>query len=153
MESFPYDILDHWLLPFLHLYRARAERRLTALGIHPGQLPALLLVSHQEGMSLKQLADALHVKPPTMTVSVQRMEKMGLLEKREDKKDQRVYQIYLTEKGKETLDEAKQIALDNYQLATEGITREELAIVKDCFTRMTENLKRDAGAPEAPPCP
>ena len=146
------EILDSWLLPFLHLYSGRATQKLQALGLYPGQLPLLFLAEHQEGLSLRQMADILHVKPPTVTVSVQRLERMGLMEKRPDEKDQRTYRIFLTEKAKDILGEAKRIAIDNAQTATQGISPDELAILKDCFTRMTENLKRDAKGQEVPCC-
>lgn len=72
------------------------------LGIYPGQIPVLGLVAKKDGLSQRELAKILNIKPPTVNVSVQRLEKAGFLYKKPDEKDQRVTRIYLTEKGKET---------------------------------------------------
>ena len=71
------------------------------LGIYPGQIPVLGLVSGRDGLSQREIAKILHIKPPTVNVSIQRLEKAGFLYKKPDEKDQRVTRIYMTEKGKE----------------------------------------------------
>ena len=73
------------------------------LGIYPGQIPVLGLVSGRDGLSQREIAKILHIKPPTVNVSIQRLEKAGFLYKKPDEKDQRVTRIYMTEKGKEIL--------------------------------------------------
>ena len=143
MDLFPEEILDTYLLPFMHLYTSRAVRTLSGLQLHPGQLPVLFLVSRQEGQTLRQLADALLIKPPTVTVTVQRLEKAGLLKKQADADDQRACRIYLTPLGRQTLTKARQIALENHAVATRGLTEEDLAHLKRCFLKMSENLKQE----------
>ena len=60
------------------------------LGIYPGQIPVLGLVSGRDGLSQREIAKILHIKPPTVNVSIQRLEKAGFLYKKPDEKDQRV---------------------------------------------------------------
>ena len=47
------------------------------LGIYPGQIPVLGLVAKKDGLSQRELAKILNIKPPTVNVSVQRLEKAG----------------------------------------------------------------------------
>ncbi len=61
---------------------------------------------HKDGLSQREIAEKLHIKPPTVNVTVQRLEKAGFLYREADEKDQRISRIYMTEKGKQ----AKKVA-------------------------------------------
>lgn len=50
----------------LHRYTEVNFGRLKDMGVHPGQLPFLNIISHKEGISQRELAECLHVKPPTV---------------------------------------------------------------------------------------
>ncbi len=83
----------------LHRYTEVNFGRLKDMGVHPGQLPFLNIISHKEGISQRELAECLHVKPPTVAVTVKRLEKADVIYRRPDPNDMRVSRIYLTEKG------------------------------------------------------
>lgn len=68
---------------------------------HPGQAGCLLALSRAGGMSQSELADALHVSRPTVTVMLQKLEAAGAVERRTDEHDQRVTRLYLTQRGVE----------------------------------------------------
>ncbi|MHB1477218.1 MAG: MarR family winged helix-turn-helix transcriptional regulator [Coriobacteriia bacterium] len=68
---------------------------------HPGQAACLLALSRGGGMSQSDLADALHVSRPTVTVMLQKLEAAGALERRTDEHDQRVTRLFLTPRGVE----------------------------------------------------
>ena len=146
------DSLESWFLPFLHLYTAQATHGFSSLGLHPGQIPVLFAVEHMEGPTLRELASFLHIKPPTVTVTVQRLEKAGLLEKKDDEKDQRIYHLYLTDKGRELLLSAQKIQAENNRLATLGLSEEDLAHLKKCLLAMRDNLLKETGGVFPPPC-
>ena len=57
-------------------------------GIYPGQIPVLGLLAHRDGLSQKEIAERLRIKPPTVNVTVQRLEKAGFLYRKADEKDQ-----------------------------------------------------------------
>jgi DNA-binding MarR family transcriptional regulator len=81
-------------------YKQLMASRVSQHGTHPGQAICLRLVAHKDGISQSELANALGVKPPTVTVMLQKMEKAGIVERRTDEHDQRVTRIYLSEEGK-----------------------------------------------------
>lgn len=68
---------------------------------HPGQAGCLLALSRSGGMSQSELADALHVSRPTVTVMLQKLEATGAIERRTDEHDQRVTRLSLTPRGAE----------------------------------------------------
>ena len=81
-------------------YVGMCFHQLLEFGVYPGQIPVLYRIVQKEGSSQKEIADFLHIKPPTVNVTISRLEKAGLVCRRQDEKDQRISRIYMTEKGK-----------------------------------------------------
>lgn len=54
---------------------AKCFGQMQELGIYPGQIPVLGLLAHKDGLSQREIAEKLHIKPPTVNVTVQRLEK------------------------------------------------------------------------------
>ena len=73
------------------------------IGLYPGQ-PQLLKALKKHGKAnQKELADILMIKPSTLTVMIQRMEKQGFIKKEQDKNDLRKTVITLTDEGQKVL--------------------------------------------------
>ena len=56
-------------------FMAKCFGQMQELGIYPGQIPVLGLLAHKDGLSQREIAEKLHIKPPTVNVTVQRLEK------------------------------------------------------------------------------
>ena len=69
-------------------------------GVHPGQFFCLRAVSGHDGISQRELADELHVAPPSVSRMLQGMERAGLVERRDDERDQRITRVYMTQRGR-----------------------------------------------------
>ena len=57
-------------------FMAKCFGQMQELGIYPGQIPVLGLLAHKDGLSQREIAEKLHIKPPTVNVTVQRLEKV-----------------------------------------------------------------------------
>ena len=112
------------------------------LGIYPGQIPVLGLVAKKDGLSQRVLAKILNIKPPTVNVSVQRLEKAGFLYKKPDEKDQRVTRIYLTEKGKETKAKALERIHKNEAVMLEGFSEAEQCLLRRFQEQILANIEK-----------
>ena len=123
-------------------FMAKCFGQMQGLGIYPGQIPVLGMVSKKEGLSQKELAEILRIKPPTVTVSVQRLEKAGFLYKKPDEKDQRIARIYLTEKGKETKARALQRIRENESVMLEGFSETEQCLLRRFLKQILENIDK-----------
>ena len=95
------------LPPLLNALQAchRAHRaRLTALlaphGLHPGQDTLLALVWAEPGLRQAKLADRLGVEPPTVSRMIARLERGGLIERRRDPHDARLWRIHPTPRSR-----------------------------------------------------
>lgn len=140
------DRINFWVISLMHRYSSANFKKFMELGIHPGQLPVLKTVQENEGISLRELAKRLHVKPPTVTVTVKRMERAGLLCKKSDTEDLRISRIYLTEKGKSISAGVIAQMEENERILTRGFSEEELQTLRDFFERMIENLAQTGTA-------
>ena len=112
------------------------------LGLYPGQIPVLGLVSGRDGLSQREIAKILHIKPPTVNVSIQRLEKAGFLYKKPDEKDQRVTRIYMTEKGKEIKAKALERIHKNEAVMMEGFSEAEQCLLRRFLEQILANIEK-----------
>ena len=79
-------------------------------------------------------------KPPTVTVSIQRLEKNGLLIRRQDEKDQRVSRIYLSDAGNAIIKEGMQMAREGEKQILSGFSESELCLMRRFCQQIKENI-------------
>ena len=89
--------------------------------LHPGQMPLLARLWKEEGLSQRELAKRLDIKPSTLNVMIGRLEKNGYIRKEHDPNDQRRSLIYFTEEGrtvcgkmKKKFSEFRDVIMDNF---------------------------------------
>lgn len=124
-----------------HIVRRHHHQVHTELNVHevyPGQPPLMLALAREGGQRQNELARKLEIKPATLTVMLNRMEKNGLVRREADPADLRISRIYLTDKGfdtvslvRETLDRLEHQALQQFSPEEEALFRSFLMRVKD----------------------
>lgn len=124
-----------------HLYFLKNFNQFSEKGLHPGQLSMIRLLMKNPGLSQREIARRLHVKPPTVTVGIRRLEKNEFLYKKTDSEDQRITRIYLTEKGVEVYDEIQKIMNENEQLLFKDFSETEICLMHRFFIQMIHNIK------------
>lgn len=90
----------------IHLLR-RIRRGDEDVGLSAPRLSALSVVVYRGPISLTELARAESVTAPTMTRLVNALAQAGLVEKRQDRGDNRVVLLRATSAGKRTLEAAR----------------------------------------------
>ena len=103
-----------------HVARLFAEglrQRIARLGIVPGQFPALLELWEKDGLTQKQLVDKLDIEQATMANTLARMERDGLIVRKEHPQDGRAKLIYLTTKAKAIRNQAYSAANETNAVA------------------------------------
>jgi len=65
----------------------------------PGQMHAIEIVGHEKSLRMKELAEKLGVTTGTLTVTVDRLERKGLIERKPHESDRRSFRVVLTEEG------------------------------------------------------
>ena len=89
-------------------YGMRCMQRIREIGIQQGQMPIIMIVYRNNGCSQKEIAECMGVTPPTVNVSIQRLEKADIVCRKRDDKDQRIMRVYLTENGRKIVEELQQ---------------------------------------------
>jgi DNA-binding MarR family transcriptional regulator len=120
----------------------RMNQLIEGLELHPAQAPILFTLIAHDGLTQKGLGDMISLKPATITIMLNRMQKAGLIERREDKEDLRLSRVYVTERGK-VIAEAAKLAMDQIQQeAYSGFSSEEMMLMRRLLVHIKENLEK-----------
>jgi DNA-binding MarR family transcriptional regulator len=112
-------------------------------GIYPGQAMCLWFISQEPGISQRNLAEKLHVAPPTVTHMLQKLEKAGFIVRRDDEHDQRLSRIYLTDTGITMLNTLKGTFAEIIHISLKGLSSEQQEELLHIFDIMSSNILRE----------
>ena len=140
MEQDNEKSIQSLIMEISRMYMEKCFVKLKKVGIHPRQIPILAVLYRRDGCSQKELAQELGVKPPTVTVSIQRLEKNGLLIRRQDEKDLRVSRIYLSDAGNAIIKEGMQLAREGEKQILSAFTESELCLMRRFCQQIKENI-------------
>lgn len=121
---------------FIKKYKMSSEQRM-----YPGQEVLLELVSVEPGLSQKDIAQKLNIQPPTVAVSIKRMEKGGWLKREIDTTDKRVSRVFITANGQKTLDEVKVKTRELDEIVFAGIPEAEKSQVHRILVQIIKNIR------------
>jgi DNA-binding MarR family transcriptional regulator len=124
------------------LEHARAHELLEALGLYRGQHRLLRALWVQDGLTHTELSAHSHVRPSTITTTIQRMEKAGLVTRKHDAEDQRVSRVYLTQKGRALQEDVEQTWRRLEGEVFDGLAPQERVLLRRLLLHMRENLVR-----------
>lgn len=128
-------------LNYLHLlYRIHIHREISQCGLYMGQHPILEFVLEHDGCTQVQVAQMMHVSPPSIATSVKRMQRAGLLKKTADETDQRRNRLSVTEKGKQTALQCRKKFDSVDRLLFQGFTPDECKQLGGYLDRLVGNL-------------
>lgn len=113
---------------------------LDELGLRGGQEFVLAQLAETDGCSQSYLAEALSVKPPTITKIVRKLEDSGLIERCQDPDDARVQQVFLTEEGKDMIEPIEACWNRGEEVLLDGFTTEERLLLRRMLIQIQENI-------------
>jgi len=123
--------------------RTVLSRNLTATGLYAGQDGVILALFEQDGLTTGQLAQALGVKPPTMTRTIGRMEAQRFLTRRDDAGDGRLSKVYLTDLGRSAVSAITASVAACDRLAVTGLSGKEVKVLIRLLKTVDANLNPD----------
>ena len=100
----------------------------------------IISLSHGEGVTQLDLVKKTHLRPPTVSVELKRLEEDGYIRREQDPDDMRAMRVYFTEKGRQLDREFFAHALETDAIIMKDITAEESATLEKLLTRMRENI-------------
>lgn len=126
-----------------------ARMRLGSMGTWPGQIPIVLCLLAEEGLSQKELIERTRIEQSTMAEHLDRMDRDGLIYRVRDKRDRRVFRIFLSDKMTESSDWLMRELEEGYRLYTTGITSKELEQCSRTLATIIGNLEKYTGTEPA----
>ncbi|NDW06643.1 MarR family winged helix-turn-helix transcriptional regulator [Jiella pacifica] len=108
--------------------------------IYPGQDNVLITIGKSGGITLRDLAERLAVRPPTVTKTVNRLVAQGLVEKRSSETDLRQSQAYLTDEGAALVEKVQKAQKSLERRALAGFTDRERKAFRRYLIRVQQNL-------------
>lgn len=131
---------------------SRFEEALTRAG---GSLPAWLVlftIADRGPVSQRELAECIHLESATVTYHLDRLDAAGLITRRRDDTDRRVWRAELTEAGTDAFTRMKESARDFETALRAGLSDHEVTHFLELLARVSANAEAfDASAEIAPP--
>ena len=124
------------------LFRAHLRESDTNDGVMSQQGAHLVLstLAVGDGINQLELVRSTHLRPPTVSVILKRMEAEGLVERKCDPRDKRAVTVSLTEKGK-ALDKEHISRIKSLDaVALSGVTEEEFSTLMKLLPKIRDNL-------------
>lgn len=140
MENLDRNSLYFSFLEVQRLHYYLTHVLLDKISVYPGQPPMLFILNKNNGISQKELAEKLKVKPATITVMLKRMEKANMVVRKQDTEDQRISRVYITEEGREVCKKAVEVMKDVELECFGSLSEEEKEKLKGLLDKMKYNL-------------
>jgi MarR family transcriptional regulator for hemolysin len=128
------------------LLRVEADKRARQHGMTRAQWAILIWLERQPGISQKELSELLEVEPITVARLVDRLQARGMVERRPDPRDRRIWRLHLLAPAREVLHEIDDHRADMTRIVTDGIDETTLETVTEALLRMKSTLTHDAHA-------
>ena len=104
------DSVGYLATQLARLLTQRLASRIAAFGLAPAPFVALLEIARDPGLTQRDLVKRLAIEQGTMTATLARMERDGLIERRSRANDRRAQSIYPTRKALAALRSATAVA-------------------------------------------
>ena len=137
------DSLGFLLNDIARLMRKRFDVRARRIGVTRAQWHTLSVLKRNEGCNQGMLADLLEVEPITVGRMIDRLEDAGLVERRRDPADRRVWRIHLTDKAQPILIELRNIADTMIDEVMEGVDPQDRIRMHAALIALRTNLLAD----------
>ena len=128
-----------------------SEILLDRMGIGPGQVPILYDLKWHKELTQRQLAEHTHVTAATISGTLKRMERAGLVYRTDDEKDARISIVRLTDEGKERGEQAGKLFVQTDYDMLKDFSEAECEALLGYLERMCENVGQALEAQTANP--
>ena len=143
MHDFQRDLL-FLLHDVARLIRVDADKRARAHGMTRAQWGILAWLERQPGLSQKELSEILEVEPITVSRLIDRLEARGMVERRPDPKDRRIWRLHLRAPAHPVLREIDRQRAQMRAMVTDGLDDETLETMTEALLKMKTTLSHEA---------
>jgi MarR family transcriptional regulator for hemolysin len=145
LDEFHRDLL-FLLHDVARLLRVDADKRARLHGMTRAQWAILIWLERQPGISQKELSELLEVEPITVARLIDRLEARGMVERRPDPRDRRIWRLHLLPPACDVLHEIGRQRAEMTRILTAGINEDSIEIMTEALMRMKAILVGEAHA-------
>lgn len=127
------------------LFKKRFDRFAETTGMSRPQWHVLAHIAKREGINQASLADTVGVEPISVCRMVDRLETLGLVERRADPNDRRARLLYTTEAARPGVERMRAAARELFAEGLTGLTPQEVETLNTLLRRVHENLLVGSG--------
>lgn len=124
------------------LFARNLQAEIVPLGLTIGTFPALLELWEKDGQTQRDLVVKLDIEQPTMANTLTRMERDGLVQRKQDESDGRLQRIWLTNKARKLKVPALEAAQHVNNSALAGLSKDEhkslVLLLQDIIGKLAE---------------
>lgn len=143
--------IERDLLFLLHdvarLIRVEADKRARIHGMTRAQWAILLRLESNPGLSQKEIADLLEVEPISVARLVDRLEGAGLVERRADAADRRIWRLHLRPAAMSMLERIREQRQELASFVIDGVTPAMRETMIEGLLRIKSNMLQPVAAP------
>ena len=117
-----------------------AERDIEAFNGAQGRI--LYVLFQEDGVPIKTVSEKCGLAITSLTTMLERMEKGGLILRKQDSADKRKTLLFLTDKAKDLENHYVAVSEEMGDIYYQGFTEEEVRAAEDYLDRIRQNLER-----------
>lgn len=121
----PYLELVRELVFTYQSFTRSGETYIRKLGLTPPQFDVIATLGNTKGFNFKELGEKTLITKGTLTGVVDRLEEKGLVQRQMDQHDRRMFQVVLTQRGKEVFEKVFPAQILHFKKRFQTLTPEE----------------------------
>lgn len=124
------------------IYRYRQiiiNHKLKPYGLGSGQHIFLINIAKNEGINQKDLTNLVMIDKATTAKALKKLEENGYIYRQCDELDRRYNQLFLTEKGRQTMPVITSVLMEITEELIVGMTEEECLYFSNCLDKLLDN--------------
>ena len=148
MEEISFDDVEEVINNFQELNKTMhymMMEKTEKFDISPDQTRLLFMLQNHQNINQNALAKKLNITKATLSVRLQRLEKLGYLTRTQDKNDKRNYILNITKTGEVFIEAAIKIMKEKTMIMFEGVSKEQITVINDVINIMKKNIEKCKG--------
>lgn len=138
------NVISKWLAISSRNGQIFFAKKFEGLGFGSGQYMFIIGIYENPGLTQDQLAEVISINKGTVANVLKTLEKDGFVERRQNVKDKRIHNLYLTEKGIHSYVLIKKTVEEWNDLLLRDIPKDEVDKLDLLLRKITDNAKKYA---------
>jgi DNA-binding MarR family transcriptional regulator len=134
------ETLSHQLIELYDKVSSWEHSVVKDSGLSPAQMHTIEIIGHRKNLRMKELAEKLGVTTGTLTIGVDKLEKLNLVERKPHDTDRRSYFVVLTDKGERMFEEHHRFHEDFTREVSTELTNDEIDILSNLLGKIIAKM-------------